>query len=68
MSFLDSEMANSYKLALKDASAERKEIIRRQHAEWFTDYSRTCNARFSEAERHDCIDRYFSERLITLWK
>ena len=68
LSFLDNQMANSYKLALKDASAERKEIIRRQQAEWLTDYSRACNARLSESERRDCIDRHLSERLITIWK
>lgn len=68
LSFLDSHMANSYKRALKDASAERKEVIRRQQAEWFADYSRTCNARLSEAERHGCIDRYLSDRLTTIWK
>lgn|SRR5579871_402202 len=68
LSFLDSQMANSYKMAVKDASAERKEVIRRQQAEWFADYSRTCNARLSEAERHDCIDRFLSDRLTTIWK
>lgn len=68
LSFLDGQMANSYKMALKDASAERKEVIRRQQAEWFADYSRTCNAGLSEAERHDCIDRYLSDRLTSIWK
>lgn len=61
-------MASAYKLALKDASAERKEALQRRQAEWFADYSRTCNARLSEAERHDCIDRYLSDRLTTIWK
>ncbi len=48
LSFLDSQMANSYQMVLKEASAEHKEIIRRQQAEWFADYSRTCNALLSE--------------------
>jgi len=68
LSFLDSQMANSYRMALKGASAERKEIIRRQQAEWFADYSRTCSAPLSENQRRDCIDRYLSDRLITIWK
>lgn len=68
LSFLDRQMANSYQMVLKGASAERKEIIRRRQAEWFADYSRTCNASPSEAERHDCIDRYLSDRLTTIWK
>jgi len=68
LSFLDSQMANSYQMVLKGASAERKEIIRRQQAEWFTDYSRTCNAPLSETQRRDCIDRYLSDRLMTIWK
>jgi len=55
-------------MALKGASAERKEVIRRQQAGWFADYSRTCNAPLSENERHDCIDRYLSDRLVTIWK
>ncbi len=68
LSFLDSQMANSYKMVLKGASAERKEIIRRQQAEWFADYSRACNAPLSETERRDCIDRYLNDRLTTMWK
>ena len=68
LSSLDSQMANSYRMALKGASAERKEVIRRQQAGWFADYSRTCNAPLSETERHGCIDRYLSDRLVTIWK
>ena len=68
LSFLDSQMASSYQMVLKRASAERKEIIRRQQAAWFADYSRTCNALLSETQRRDCIDRYLTDRLTTLWK
>ena len=68
LSHLDNQMANSYQVALKGASAERKKIIRRRQAEWFADYSRTCNAPLSEAQRRDCIDRYLSDRLTTIWK
>lgn len=68
LSYLDSQVANSYQMALKDASAERKEIIRRQQAEWFAEYSRTCNAPLSEAQRRDCIERYLSGRLFTIWQ
>lgn len=68
LSFLDSQMASSYQMVLKRASAERKEIIRRQQAAWFADYSRACNALLSETQRRDCIDRYLTDRLTTLWK
>jgi uncharacterized protein YecT (DUF1311 family) len=68
LSFLDSQMANSYRMALKDAPPDRKEIIRRQQAEWFADYSRTCNAPLSDGQRWDCVDRFLSDRLITIWK
>lgn len=68
LSSLDSQMANSYQMVLKGASAERKEIVRRQQAEWFADYSRTCNAPLSETQRRDCIDRYLTDRLTTIWK
>jgi uncharacterized protein len=68
LSFLDRQMANSYQMVLKGASTERKEIIRRQQAEWFADYSRTCNAPLSETQRRDCIDRYLTDRLTTIWK
>ncbi len=61
-------MANSYQMVLKSASVEHKEIIRRQQAEWFADYSRTCNALHSESEQRDCIDQFLSNRLITIWK
>jgi uncharacterized protein YecT (DUF1311 family) len=67
LSFLDSQMAESYRTVLKGASAERKEIIRRRQAEWFADYSHTCNAPLSETQRRDCIDRYLSDRLVTIW-
>lgn len=68
LSSLDSQMANSYRMVLKGASAERKGIIRRQQADWFANYSRTCNAPLSKNQRRDCIDRYLSDRLITIWK
>ena len=68
LSFLDSQIANSYQMVLKDASAERKATIRRQQAEWFAEYSRTCNAPLSETERRDCIERFLGDRLITIWK
>ena len=68
LSFLDNQMANYYQMVLKSASAERKEIIRRQQAEWFAEYSRACNARLSETQRRDCIDRYLTDRLTTIWK
>lgn len=68
LSFLDRQMANSYEMVLKGASAERKESIRRQQAEWFGDYSRTCNAPLSDIQRRDCISRYLSDRVMTIWK
>jgi uncharacterized protein YecT (DUF1311 family) len=68
LSFLDRQMAKSYQMVLKGASAERKELIWRQQAEWFADYSRTCNAPLSETERRNCIDRYLNDRLTTIWK
>jgi uncharacterized protein YecT (DUF1311 family) len=68
LSFLDSQMANSYQRVLKAAAAKRKETIRRQQAEWFAEYTRTCAASLSETERRDCIERYLSDRLITIWK
>jgi uncharacterized protein len=67
LSFLDSQMANSYRTVLKAAAGERREIIRRQQAEWFADYRRTCNAPLSETQRRDCIDRYLTDRLTTIW-
>lgn len=68
LSYLDSQMANSYQGVLKAASAERKEIVRRHQAEWFAEYSRTCNAQLSEEQRRDCIDGYLRDRLTTIWK
>jgi hypothetical protein len=68
LSFLDGQMANSYLTVLKGASAERKEIIRRRQAEWFAEYSSACNAPLSETQRRDCIDRYLTDRLTTIWK
>ncbi|HWT66699.1 MAG TPA: lysozyme inhibitor LprI family protein [Terracidiphilus sp.] len=68
LSFLDRQMANSYKEVLKGASAERKEIIRQQQAEWFAEYRRTCNAPLSDSQRRDCIDQHLNERLMTIWK
>ena len=68
LSFLDNQLANSYQMVLRDASEERKEIIRRQQAEWLAEYSRACNVAIPEAERRDCIDRYLSDRLTAIWK
>jgi uncharacterized protein len=68
LAYLDRQMAYSYQMVLKGASAERKVLVQRQQAEWFADYSRTCNAPVSETQRRDCIDRYLSDRLITIWK
>jgi hypothetical protein len=61
-------MANSFQMVLKGASAERKEIIRRRQAEWFANYSSACDAPLSEVDRRDCIDRYLTDRLVTIWK
>jgi uncharacterized protein YecT (DUF1311 family) len=68
LSFLDRQMANSYQTVLRDATPERKEIIRRKQAEWFSDYSRACNAALSDEQRWDCVERRLSDRLITIWK
>lgn len=68
LSFLDSQVANSYRMVLKGASIEHKEMIRRQQAEWFADYGRTCNAPLPKAQRRDCIDRYLTHRLVTIWQ
>lgn len=68
LSSLDSQMAESYREVLKDASADRKEIIRRQQAGWFAEYRRTCNAPLSDEQRRDCIEQHLSIRLMTMWK
>lgn len=68
LSFLDRQMGESYKEVLKGASAERKEIIRRQQAEWFAEYRRACNGPLSDAQRRDCIDQHLNDRLMTIWK
>ena len=68
LSFLDRQVAESYRMVLNGASRERKEIIQRQQANWFTEYSRACNAALSDGERRDCIDQHLNERLITIWK
>jgi len=61
-------MAESYRSVLKSASAERKEIIRRQQVKWLAEYSRACNAPLSDEQRRDCIDQHLSDRLVTIWK
>ncbi len=68
LSFLDSQMARSYRAVLKGASAERREIVRRQQTEWFAEYKRACNAPLSDEQRHDCIDEHLTDRLVTIWK
>jgi uncharacterized protein YecT (DUF1311 family) len=68
LSYFDAQMAYSYRMALRGASPERREIIRRKQAEWFADYSRTRNADLSETRRRDCIDRYLTDGLMTIWK
>jgi hypothetical protein len=61
-------VAHGGQVELGRFAAERKESIRRQQAEWFADYSRSCNAPLSQAQRRDCIDQYLSRRLNTTWK
>src|SRR4051812_17220593 len=68
LSFLDRQMAASYQTVFRTASAERKEIIRRQQVKWLADYRRACNAPLSDEQRRDCIDQHLSERLMTIWK
>jgi uncharacterized protein YecT (DUF1311 family) len=68
LSFLDRQMAQSYRFVLKSASAERKEIIRRQQTKWLAEYNRACNAPLSDEQRRDCIDKHLSDRLVTIWK
>jgi uncharacterized protein YecT (DUF1311 family) len=68
LSFLDRQMATSYRMVLKDASVERKKIVRQKQAEWFAEYRRTCNTPLSDAQRRDCIEQHLSDRLTTVWK
>ena len=68
LSSLDSDLANAYRDALKNASADRKEVIRQQQAKWFADYARTCNAPASEADRRECIGQYLIDRATALGK
>jgi len=68
LSFLDRQLAESYRMVLKSASVERKEIVRRQQVEWLAEYSRACNAPLSDEQRRDCIDQHLTDRLMTIWK
>lgn len=68
LAFLDEQMDDAYRKVVKEASPELREIIRQQQAEWFSEYSRACNAPLSETDRKECIDDHLNDRLMTLWK
>jgi len=68
LSYMDSTMADSYRNAINGASDERKQILRRQQAEWFADYRRACNAPLSDELRFSCILQHLSDRMTTFLK
>jgi hypothetical protein len=56
---LELKMADAYKQALQRVSADRQAALRRDHAEWFRDYARTCNAA-ADSDRESCVSRYLT--------
>lgn len=42
-----------------DHATDRKQTLRQAQIEWFTDYSRACNARQSNEQYRDFIEQHF---------
>jgi len=54
---MDSAMASAYREALQSLPEDQGAALRREHAEWFAQYARACNAAAGE-ERKKCVSQY----------
>ena len=63
---MDNAMTAAYRDALERLPAERKIVLRREHSEWFTQYSRDCNAVASERARWDCVVQHLAAHTKSL--
>jgi len=62
---LESEMAAAYRYSVNMLSGESQRIFKREHSEWFRDYSRTCNAVAAEGDGRKlaaCVMTYLNSR------
>jgi hypothetical protein len=62
---LELKMAAAYKQALQRLPADRQSALRRDHAAWFRNYARTCNAA-ADSDRMGCVTRYLSAHTAEL--
>jgi len=63
---LEVEMATAYKQALGRRTAMAQAALKQQHAAWFRNYSRTCNASVNDQERARCVSRFLTEHTADL--
>ena len=59
---MEREMVSAYKQVIDQASSEQKAIVSREHLQWFSQYTRACDAVRSETERKDCVARFLRNR------
>jgi uncharacterized protein YecT (DUF1311 family) len=63
---LEVEMVAAYKQALSRLSADGQAALKRDHAAWFRNYSRTCNAGADDQDRAACVGRFLTEHAAEL--
>lgn len=56
---MDNAMAAAYREALQKLPPKRRDVLRREHSEWFAHYSSACNA-VSDRDRRECVIRYLA--------
>jgi len=63
---LELDMAAAYKRALGRLSGNGQLALKRDHAAWFGNYSRTCNASANDDDRAKCVTRFLTDHAAEL--
>ncbi len=66
LALLDHEMVSSYKAAISRLSPDGQAALRREHLEWFKNYSGTCRQSANDEERATCISKFLSDHAAEL--
>lgn len=65
---LDVDMVTAYKQVLSRLSPDGQLALRRDHAAWLRNYSRTCNASTNDEDRARCVSRFLADHTAELNK
>lgn len=63
---LDSEMVSAFHQTLSRLPQDAQLALRREHLNWFRNYSRTCNQSANDVDRAACVEKFLSAHATDL--